>query len=70
MTAGSYLATKPTGAVQAMLIIALVLFVLGALASLASFRGAPPRIPFMHYVGQTLVSAGLAFFVLAFLVSG
>jgi hypothetical protein len=59
MTAGAYLATKPTGAVLTMLWIALVLFGLGAIAA-AFFR-------VFYFVA---LSAGLAFFVLAFMLKG
>lgn len=59
-----YLANKPTGAPLVFLIIAIVLF---AIAALVSFAG--PRVTTVHNLAGLLLSAGLAFFVLAFLVS-
>jgi hypothetical protein len=58
-----YLATKPQGGSLICLVIAIVLFVIAAVVSF------PARAwPYAIALFSTLIAAGLAFFVLAFLV--
>jgi hypothetical protein len=60
----SYLVGKPSGTPMVMLIVALVLFALGAVVALLAPSAGAPR----NLYGA-LVAAGLVFFVLAFMTS-
>lgn len=58
MTLAAYLATKPTGGPEVMLVVAVVLFGVAAIAA-----------AYWRAFWACLLSAGLVFFALAFLVS-